>query len=173
MNAEELNTRLTALRSGDMTAFEEIYDQLKTPVYTIIVRMIGDEDAAEDILQEVFIKLFRSPPDPGIRNPRAYLFKIARNHAIDSMRRRRPNVSLDAMEDTVQAPEQDHAVRLDVESAMKQLPSVQRQIVTLHVNGGLRFREIADIVEEPLGTVLWRYQTAVSKLRNELSGGAR
>ncbi len=172
MNNEELGAQLSALRNRDMTAFEKIYAELKTPVYTIIMRIIGDDGLAEDILQEVFIKLYHSPPAADVRNPRAYIFKMARNFAIDGARKHRLDASLDELEDTVQEPERDFALRLDVEAAMRQLPSIERQIVTLHVNGGLKFREIADIVEEPLGTVLWRYQTAVSKLRKYLSGGA-
>lgn len=171
MNTEELSTLLKTVRSGDMTAFEKIYKELKTPVYTIIVRITGDENMAEDLLQEVFIKLFRFPPTQGIHNPRAYIFKIARNLAIDDMRKQKPLVPLDEIEDTVQDSEWDFDTKSDIEAAMKQLTPLERQIVTLRINGGLKFREIADIVEKPSGTVLWRYQTAVSKLRSCLSGG--
>lgn len=171
MSAEELNARIAAVRAGDMTAFEDIYAELNTPVYTIIVRMTCDTGMAEDILQEVFIKLYRSPPKQSVRDPRAYIFKMAHNLAIDSMRKRRPDVSLEALDDMIPGPEQDHTLKLDLEAAMQRLTSLQRQIITLHINGGLTFREIADIVGAPLGTVLWRYQAAVSKLRNYLSGG--
>lgn len=172
MNNEELSTQMSAMRSGDKNAFEKIYEDLKTPVYTIIVRMIGDTQLAEDLLQEVFLKLYRSPAAGEIRNPRAYLFQMAHHLAIDSIRSRKADASLDEMEDTVPMPEQDVALRLDVENAMQLLPSLERQIVTLHVNAGLTFGEVAKIVEKPLGTVLWRYQSAVSKLRKYLSGGA-
>ena len=97
---------------------------------------------------------------------------MAHHLAIDSIRSRKADASLDEMEDTVPMPEQDVALRLDVENAMQLLPSLERQIVTLHVNAGLTFGEVAKIVEKPLGTVLWRYQSAVSKLRKYLSGGA-
>lgn len=172
MTNDELNALLLSQRSGDITAFEKIYTELKTPVYTIIVRTVGDKDLAEDILQEVFIKLFRSPPTENVRNPRAYIFKTAQNLATDSMRKRRTEASLDELDDTAQEPEKDLALRMDVDTAMSLLTDIQRQIVTLHINGGIKFREIADIVNEPLGTVLWRYQYAVTKLRKYLSGGA-
>ena len=171
MNNKELSTQFNALRSGDINAFEKIYEDLKTPLYTIIVRIIGDFGLAEDILQEVFIKLYNSPLTNEVHNPRAYIFKMARNIAIDGIRNRRTDTSLDELEETVQEPENDLTSHLDVEAIMQKLSSIERQIVTLHVNGGLKFREIADIVGKPLGTVLWCYQTAVSKLRKYLSGG--
>ncbi|NMP38234.1 MAG: sigma-70 family RNA polymerase sigma factor [Clostridiales bacterium] len=172
MNNEELSAQLSALRSGDINAFEKIYTELKTPVYIIIVRITGDNGLAEDILQEVFIKLYHSPPADDVHNPRAYICKMARNFAIDGLRKLKVNASLDELEDTVQAPEHDFEFRMDAEAAMRQLPATQRQIVSLRINCGLKFREIADITEEPLGTVLYHYQAAVSKLRKYLSGGA-
>ena len=72
MNNAELACRFNSIRCGDKTAFEEIYNDMKTPVYTIIFRITRDESLSEDILQEVFVKLFVSPLLPSVKNPRAY-----------------------------------------------------------------------------------------------------
>lgn len=167
MTDQELCAKLEAVRRGDMTAFEEIYRELKTPVMTVAVRITGDRHAAEDVLQEVFVKLFRSPPAPDIAKPRAYIFRMARNLAIDGIRAQKP-LSLEDFEDTLQSNDDDPAGRLDIEAAMMSLPLEQRQTVSLHLNGGLKFREIAGITETPLGTVLWRYQKAIKRLRELL-----
>lgn len=167
MTDNELCAKLEAVRGGDMTAFEEIYNELKTPVMTVAVRITGGRHAAEDVLQEVFVKLFQAPPDPRIKKPRAYIFRMARNLAIDSIRGQQP-LSLDDYEDTLQSNEADTAERLDIEAAMLSLPIEQRQVVSLHLNGGLKFREIAQIIETPLGTVLWRYQKAIKRLQDLL-----
>ena len=167
MNDIELCAKLDAVREGDMTAFEEIYNDLKVPVMTVAVRIIGDRHAAEDILQEVFVKLYKTPPDPQIKKPRAYIFRMARNLAIDGIRQRQ-TLSLEDYEDTLQCNDTDPAGRLDIEAAMTALPSEQRQVVSLHLNGGLKFREIAQITDTPLGTVLWRYQKAIKRLQSLL-----
>ena len=167
MNDKELSARLDAVREGDMTAFEEIYSDLKTPVMTVAVRITGDRHTAEDILQEVFVKLYQSPPDPQIKKPRAYIFRMARNLAIDGIRGQQ-TLSLEDCEDTLQSKDPDPAGRLDIETAMTALPLEQRQVVSLHLNGGLKFREIAQITDTPLGTVLWRYRKAIKRLQDLL-----
>ena len=167
MTEIELCAKLEAIRSGDMAAFEEIYSELKTPVMTVALRITGNRHTAEDILQEVFVKLYQAPPDPQIKKPRAYIFRMARNLAIDGMRTQQ-SVSLEDYEDTLQSKDPDPAGRLDIEAAMSALPSEQRQVVSLHLNGGLKFREIADVTDTPLGTVLWRYQKAIKRLQNLL-----
>ena len=171
MNNEELMSRLIALQNGDRTVFEEIYKGLQTPIYTVIFRITRDKSVAEDILQEVFVKLFVSLPKSPIKNPRAYIFQMARNLAIDGMRKQLQFVSLDDIENTVYLQVDDVTHKLDVENAMKTLPLNECQIVTLHINGELTFREISEIMSIPLGTVLWKYQKAIGKLRSIISGG--
>ncbi len=170
MTDSELKLRLDAVRAGDMTAFEEIYNDLKTPIMTLAVRMTGDPHTAEDIFQEVFIKLYRSPPDPTIAKPRAYIFRMASNLAIDGIRRRqRQNEApLDETEDVLSCKGPDLEEKMDVEAALSALPDAERSIVTLHVNGGLKFREIAQVTGLPSGTVLWKYRRALKRLRTFL-----
>lgn len=155
-----------------MDAFEEIYSELKVPIYTIIFRILYDDPLAEDVMQEVFIKLFRSPPGSNIKNPRAWIFQMARNLAIDNKRKSVKHLSSDGMESTELPIEDAIGMKVDIETAMGLLPLDEREIVALHINAGLKFREIADITQRPLGTVLWKYQKALDKLRLYLSGGA-
>jgi RNA polymerase sigma-70 factor (ECF subfamily) len=171
LNNAELTKQLNAIHDGNMAAFEELYDDLKVPVYTIINRIIWDESTAEDILQEVFIKLYRLSPEPLLKNPRAYIFQMARNLTIDNVRKQVSHLSLDEIEDTVSQPADDFSMRMDIEGAMKALPSQECQIVTLHIIGELKFREIAEIMNIPLGTALWKYQKAITKLQKIIAGG--
>ncbi len=172
MERHDWNARLAALRSGDMAAFEEIYEELKTPAYTVILRILRDESLAEDVLQEVFVKLYLSPPPENVRSPRAYLLQTAHNLAIDCERRQRPAVPFEEVEATARSGERDVELKLDLENAIATLPAVDSQIVTLHLNGGLPFREVARILRLPLGTALWRYHRAIARLRFLLTGGA-
>lgn len=171
MSRDELQRKLVALQSGDRVAFEEIYEHLKTPMYTIILRITRDKELSEDILQDVFVKLYLSPPQFS-NNPRAYIFQMARNLAIDSVRKQPQYTDLEEVENIVYLPTDDITQKMDIDNAFKTLPLQECQIVSLHVNGELKFKEIADIMKIPLGTVIWKYHKAIKQLRLILSGGA-
>ena len=164
MTDEQLKQLLEALESGEKEAFSAIYSQMKTPVYTVLVRITGDRARSEDLLQEIFLKLYRQPPR--MEKPRAYLFRMARNLAIDALRQKKPLESLEEL-----PVYSDPDLKLDLERAFARLTVQQRQLVALHLSAGLTFREVASIVERPLGTVLWQYRKAIEKLRNTLDGG--
>ena len=165
---DELQKYLADIREGDRAAFEALYECMKKPLYTIIWRITQDKALSEDILQDMFLKIYLTAPEPSA-NPRAYLCQMARNLAIDSVRKRKPDVDLDKAENSLY-DQADIPQRLDVENAIKALPQQDQQIVTLHINGGLKFREVAAIVGIPLGTVLWSYQKAIKQLRITLGG---
>lgn len=170
MHNKLLKKQLDLFHQGDQDAFMKIYDALKTPVYTIIYRILYDHMLAEDVMQDVFLRLYKNASSLHIKNPRAWIFQMARNLAIDYMRKRKDHSSLSA------ATKQEHntlehtvSTKLDIESALQQLPSTDREMVTLHLNGDLKFHEIAKLMDKPLGTVLWRYQKSIRTLRHTLS----
>lgn len=172
MNDAELRDAFALLRQGELAAFEKIYAELSAPLFTVTLRITRDRSLSEDVLQEVFLKLYQSPPGPCVQNPRAYLFQMARNQALDELRRRPDHAALDELPELSRPGGEDPARRLDLERAMGALAPVERQITALHLNGGLKFREIAPMVGAPLGTVLWRYRRAIGKLRILLNGGS-
>ena len=172
MNDDRLKEALSLLRRGDAAAFEEIYAELSAPLFTVILRITRDRELSEDLLQEVFLKLYRSPPGPDIKKPRAYLFQSARNLALDELRRRTDTLDLDQLPDLPQPGPPDPGQRLDLERALAALAPRERDLVCLHLNGALTFREIARITGTPLGTVLWRYRRTIEKLRILLNGGS-
>jgi len=165
----ELKQLLDNVRSGDRVAFESLYESMKKPLFTIILRITRDFAKSEDILQELFLKIFLTPPSPDA-NPRAYMCRMARNLAVDSVRKQKPEAEIEEAEAHILHPQDDLPVKLDIENAILSLPERDRQIVTLHLNGGLKFREVAEIMEIPLGTVLWVYRKAIVQLRNTLGG---
>ena len=172
MENEEITRCLSRIRNGDGAALEALYEGLKTPAYTVILRITQDAQEAEDVLQGLFVKLYKSPPEGKIQNPRAYILQSARNMALDSVRSRREALPLDLLGETEKPAEHDAELRLDIEDALSSLGLSDRQIVALHLNGGLTFRETAEIMDIPLGTVLWRYGRALKALREKLSGGS-
>lgn len=166
MTDQQLKTQMEALKTGDQQAFLKIYQELKTPVYTVLVRLTGDRLLSEDLLQEVFLRIYRQPPEA--EKPRAYVFRMARNLAIDALRQKQP---CDPLEEHSLQADPDPTVKLDLERAFARLTAGELQLVALHLSAGLTFREVASIVERPLGTVLWQYRKAIEKLRNTLDGG--
>ena len=164
----ELNACFDGIRRGNMDDFERVYHELKTPVYTIALRITGNRWLAEDLLQEFFVRLYQSPPE-SVRKPRAYLFQTIRNLAIDALREKSGEISTEG------APEEQllerYLIRMDLEIAISRLELLERQIVVLHLNGGLKFREVAEILDLPLGTVYARYRKAIGRLRDMLDGG--
>jgi len=168
MTNHELQARIQAVSAGDQGAFEEIYNDLSQPMYTIILRLTREQSVSEDILQEVFVKLFQSPPVTA-RNPRAYLFQMARNLAIDSIRQRPQFADLDDFENLLTATDTDALDGLEIGEALQALPLTECQIVSLHINGGLTFKEISGMLGIPLGTALWRYHKAINQLRSYLA----
>jgi len=165
----KLKQLLDSVRSGDKAAFEVLYDDMKKPLFTIILRIVRDFALAEDILQELFIRIFLSPPESSV-NPRAYMCRMARNLAIDSLRKRKQEKGLDDAEHQMWMPQDSLETKLDINNAIMELAERERMIVTLHINGGLKFREVAETMEIPLGTVLWAYKKAIGQLRKILGG---
>ena len=171
MDNSELRALFERLRSGDEEAFRKIYGEMKTPVFTVIMRTLQQWETAEDVFQDLFVKLYVSPPEPHVSDVCAYIFRMARNMSVDVLRRERRFQSIEESDEYTYDDGSDPLLRLDIEAAMRTLPLVESQIVTLHLTGGLKFREVADIVSMPLGTVLGRYRKAIKKLRTLLMGG--
>ena len=166
MPPKELRALLMKIASGDKAAFEALYHEIKVPVYTVLVRITRDRHLSEDLLQEFFLKVFRTPPADA-KNPRAYLFQMAHNLALDALRQKK------TAEELIDAPSAAGIPysQLELELAFAALPLLERQIASLHLYAGLKFREIAEICALPLGTVLWRYRKAIGQLQQHLNGG--
>ena len=166
-----LNEYFSAVRNGDKEAFAQIYDELEKPVFTIVSRIVQSKEIAEDVTQDVFVKLFVSPPDSSVRNPRAWIFQIARNAAIDALRKGQC-IDIDDVDIADDEKLSGYIVRWDIESAIKRLPRIEREILSLHLNAELSFVEISRIVGLSLPTTYRKYRKAINTLRELLSGGA-
>lgn len=170
MNEADLKKYFEKVRNGDKDAFIHIYNEMKKPVFTVVCRIVGELLTAEDITQEVFLRLFTSPPDSSVKNPRAWIFRVARNLAVDALRKKQ-SLSIDDMDLAAQSEIDEIPARLDVEAAIKKLPDTERQILVLHLNGGLKFAEIASVMGLSLSAAYRRYRKALKTLRVTLEVG--
>lgn len=167
----DLKEYFSRVCDGDKEAFAHIYNELKQPVLTIARRILHSSEAAEDVTQEVFVRLFVSPPDSSVRNPRAWIFQMVHNLSIDALRKKQ----CADIEDVAAAHDDDSQgviLRMDIEMAMNSLTCEEREIVSLHLNGGLKFDEIAHIMGLSTPATYRRYRKALKTLRDLLNGGA-
>ena len=162
---------VSAIRSGDEQAMAQLYDRYSPIVYSVALRVLGDTGAAEDILQEVFLQLWRSPDmfDASRGSLPGWLAVIARNRAIDSLRKRRPETDIS---EVVVSVEPDLAGKAEwsraadkIRGALGAMPAPQRSALEMAFFEGLTHTEIAEKTGEPLGTVKTRIRAGLMMLR--------
>lgn len=164
-------TTVTAMKSGDQSALAELYDRYSAVVYAVALRVLGDTGAAEDILQEVFLQLWRNPSafDAARGSLGPWLAVISRNRAIDSLRKRKPETDI---EDVILSVAPDLAADADrsrtaqkVRDVLVTMPSPQRSALEMAYFEGMSHSEIADKTGEPLGTIKTRIRAGLMALR--------
>src|SRR5207249_5728444 len=160
-----------AIRSGDTNAMTLLYDRYSSIVYAVALRVLGDTGAAEDVLQEVFLQLWRNPGafDSSRGNLGPWLAVIARNRAIDGLRKRRPETDIADVVVSVEldiAGDAERARAMEkVRGALGTMPAAQRSALEMAYFEGLTHIEIAAKTGEPLGTIKTRIRTGLLALR--------
>jgi len=171
---------MALVQRGDARAFEAIYDRHGAAAFSLAYRIAGTRAAAEDIVQEAFLSVWRSSvryqPERG--NLRSWLLSVVHNRAIDGLRRSlahsRHEVDDEGLEERKAAAEYTdvEAIRRDeartIRSAMDGLPADQLRVVELAYFGGFTHSQIADMLGMPLGTVKGRMRLALDKMRDGL-----
>jgi RNA polymerase sigma-70 factor (ECF subfamily) len=167
---------VSAIRAGDPGAMALLYDRYGSVVYSVALRVLGDTGSAEDVLQEVFMQLWRNPNafDASRGNLAPWLAVIARNRAIDSIRKRHPETDI---ADVVISVEPDMAGDAErgramekVRGALSSMPAAQRSALEMAYFEGLSHSEIAAKTGEPLGTIKTRIRSGLLSLRKVFQG---
>ena len=173
------NDLLKAIARGDETALADCYDRYRVILFSLILRILHDRPEAEDVLQEVFLQVWRRAKDFDESRGRAFtwLVTIARSRALDRLRARGPaarfsserelgptNAVADAAAEALKSEESEIVRR-----ALAELPADQRRALLLAYFEGLTQTEIAARLGDPLGTVKTRMRSGLMKLRELLS----
>lgn len=162
---------LALIRAGNQDAMADLYDRYSGVVYGVALRVLTNTTAAEDIVQEVFLQLWRNPDvfDADRGRLAAWLAVIARNRAIDQLRKRPSEDDIDELPiSTGVNLEDESSQRLAVEKirgVLVQLPQDQRKALEMAFFEGMTHTEIAGKTGEPLGTVKTRIRTGLLALR--------
>ena len=164
---------LARMARGDVGAVGELYDCYDRLVFAIIIKIIGDPAITEELMQEVFVRAWRSAASfrPELGSVRAWLLAIAHHRAIDELRRSRKEqgcISLEAASPSQLGSADDNFGDPLVERALRSLPPEQQAVIELAYFQGLTVNEIAVRLDLPPGTVKSRIRLAMDKLRTFL-----
>lgn len=169
---------LHAVARGDEAALARLYDNYRVILFGLLVRILNSREEAEDILQDVFIQVWRRAKDFDEKRgrPFTWLVTLARSRAIDRLRQlgarqrlaegasqEQTEIVSDALSDTIQV-----AQRETVQQALAELPEEQRNALVLAYFEGLTQSEIATKLNAPLGTIKTRMRSGMIKLRGLL-----
>ena len=176
-------TLLARVVKGDQPAFSQLYDHSSTLLFTLAVRILGNQEEAAELLQEVYLEVWRkvSRYDVGRGTPIAWLVTLTKSRAIDRLRAKasrgyRATYPLEPgtaaqVADPGPSPletQADQELRIAVGKAVAGLPQAQQQAIELAYYEGLSHTEIAARLNQPLGTVKTRIKLGMSKLRESL-----
>lgn len=174
VTASEDAVLLDRVRKGDQQAMAAIFDRYATMIYSVALRVLKDTGEAEDVMQEIFVQVWRSPGSfvSGKGSLGAWLLVVARNRAIDSIRRRKPTDSVDDVilhSSTDLASEAERNTMIEkVRVVLHGLPKEQQKSLEMAYFEGLSHTEIAQKTGDPLGTVKTRIRLALISLRKAL-----
>jgi RNA polymerase sigma-70 factor (ECF subfamily) len=171
-----LDDYLHALSSRDEAAFQLIYEETKKGVYSIIIAIVKSKHITEDLMQDTYIKMLEKLDTyQRGRNFSAWLFQIAKNLAYDYVRKESRVSTFDPQEQNLlfdKVPDfEPTVIKPSLEQMLQPLDDVERQIMLLKAVNDSTFKEIAQTLSKPLGTVLWLYQRALKKMKKHLEGG--
>ena len=184
--AQNLATEIALVQrvaQGDRESFEALYDRFSGVLFSTAYRILNNQHAAEDTLQEVFIQIWEKASfyDPALGKPMTWAVTLTRHKAIDRLRstQRRSRLQDEAQRESETVEQLDDRSSIDavasgetsvlVRAAIQNLSKEQREAIELAFYSSLTQSEIADRLKEPIGTIKARIRRGMIKLRNALS----
>lgn len=165
---------LEKVKNGDANAFSEIVQKHQRPLLCIVLRMVGDLEMAEDIVQEAFMKAYlKLHTFQGRSKFKSWLFQIGLNTAKNRLRaKKRESVDIDKVNVAIQDHQEDDLMQLDLQTVIQAevdlLPPKQKLALSLRIYEDMSFNEIADLMSCPYDTAKANYRHALMKLRHKL-----
>ena len=166
MNIDDM---IEEFRVCNYTHFDEFYNLTKKNVFFSIVVIVKDTSAVDDLMQDTYMKFLENINNYKSKSINAYLSTIARNLAINYYNKEKRIIHNDEIIDYVQDEgKKTNYEYIEVLEMLKTLDDTSREIVIMHTINDLKFKEIAKIVDKPIGTVLWIYNKAIKELRRKV-----
>ena len=193
MDENQFEECMHRMAAGNRDALREVYEEYLKLIFSVCFNQLRHRESAEDVASEFFIRLFRAAGTfkPNGHH-KAWMITIAKNMCIDYMRKNGREMAVldEGYRDDPEGPGQELSAErneassgilmfhqdkgsmadsvvnhLTLEAAMKLLTSVEKEIIDMKLSGGLTFREIAEMLSMPQGTVAWHYNEGIKKLR--------
>ena len=163
MDEKTWDNLMNEVACGSERAFEQLYEGLKRGVFSLAYSYLRSYADAEDALQETFLTVKRKAGTyKAGTNARAWIFQIAKNIALDELRKRKRRGEGELLKEEGVEPRLPY-----LDDLTKNLTAEEKEIVIMHAVWGYKHKEIAEEKGLPLGTVTWKYNEAIKKLRKE------
>lgn len=159
----ECNKAIKRLAEGDMAALSVVYDNTARIVFSLALSLLGNREDAEDVLQDTMLRVVKSAPNYKKGSPKAWVLSIARNCAIDVLRKRR--AESDEAEPFSTDPE---LAKLELADMLNALNQEEKQTVLLHIYGGLSHKQIGEVLGISPAAAQKKYRRALQKLKKLL-----
>lgn len=161
------NKAIVGVAKGNIDALSDIYDSIGKQIYFIAYSVLKNHHDAEDVLQEVLCEIVKCAHTyKPMSNARAWILSIARNQALKYRRDKKTHLSFDDLENDIQLSYDISFIsNLTLFDALRSLSDDEKQVVMLHVESGLKFREISDLMGITSEAAQKRYQRAIKKLK--------
>jgi len=165
---KQYESLIASMAEGEVQALEELYVQTKSAVYGFSLSILRNRQDAEDVMQDAYVRFFSAAKTYRSQGkPMAWMFTIVRNLALTKLRNHKA-VSSDEVYGNSEDFSSNKMDRIVLHAAMEHLSNEERQIIILYSVTGLKHREVSEILQLPLSTVLSKYHRALSKLRKIL-----
>lgn len=165
MTKKELEKIIVEFKHDNYDSFDSFYNETERGVYIFVYDILKNREKTEDVLQETYMRFIQTV-DRYQKNTNVYnyLITIARNIAINIYNKEKKHINDNEIVNNIKEDENKE----DLFFLLDYLDKLERQIVILHIFDKMKFREISDMLNLPLGTVLWQYNKAIKKLKKEV-----
>jgi RNA polymerase sigma-70 factor (ECF subfamily) len=167
MTNKELDNCIIDFLNGDESSFDLLYHETKKSVYLSIYAIVKEKNTIEDLMQDTYMKAIKSLDYYTLgTNFKAWISRIARNNALNYVKRKNREEIIDSDErpDVFGTTSENYFL----DFATRSLTEIEKDIVIYKIVLDLKFREIAEVMELPLGTVYWNYKNAINKMKEEI-----
>ncbi|AUD65517.1 hypothetical protein BK011_07350 [Tenericutes bacterium MZ-XQ] len=166
----KMNDIIKEFKTRNYRHFDDFYEMTNRQVYYAIIAIVKDDDVAKDLMQDTYMNFINKIEQFKLGgNVYAYLSMIGRNLSINYYNRNKKEVHSDELFETI--PSNEKVIEKDDRDILELLNLLnkdQREVVVLHTINGLKFKEVAKIMDKPLGTVLWLHKAAIDILKTKV-----
>ena len=168
INEKELHQIFEDLKQNKEKSFNDLYEKYNKLIYCIAFSILKNKENSEDIVQIVFTKIYKLEKEKlPTSNEASWLYSLTKNEALNYIRKQKNDISLDDI-DYIAYEDREFEKIIDKDTynrMMEKLNKEEREIVSLKILADMKFKDIAKLLNMPIGTVQWKYYTALHSLK--------